>query len=167
MAMPPTGSNAHEQPARTWTTRKLLDWIANRLEEAGVDAPRVCAELLVSAAIGCDRLRLYMEPERVAGEDERERLRDWVRRASSHEPVQYLVGETTFNGRAFEVDRSTLIPRPSTLALVEHMESVTGRTVVTANQASLWQGLRMVRAAQTPTGAGSLFELTSPRTFNA
>ena len=65
--------------------------------------------------------------------------------------------------------RPILIPNTSmnTLALVERMESVTGRIVVTANQASLWQGLRMVRAAQTPTGAGSLFELTSPRTFNA
>ena len=90
------------------------------MDEHDVDAPRVCAELLVSAALECDRLRLYMEPERVASAEERELLRDWVRRASTQEPVQYLVGETWFHGRAFAVDRSTLIPRPATEALVEH-----------------------------------------------
>ena len=74
---------------------------------------------MVSAAIRCERLRLYMEPDRVATDAERETLRDWVRRASLHEPVQYLVGEAWFRGHRFEVDASTLIPRPSTETLVE------------------------------------------------
>ena len=134
MSTPTTGSHAHGNPDQVWTTRKLLEWISTRLEDAGVDAPRVCSELLVSSALGCDRLRLYMEPERVASNSERDRLRDWVRRAGNHEPVQYLVGETTFNGRAFEVDRSTLIPRPSTETLVEHashaLEGVNGARIL-------------------------------------
>ena len=74
---------------------------------------------MVSAAIRCERLRLYMEPDRVATDVERETLRDWVRRASLHEPVQYLVGEAWFRGHRFEVDASTLVPRPSTETLVE------------------------------------------------
>ncbi|MBC03819.1 MAG: protein-(glutamine-N5) methyltransferase, release factor-specific [Phycisphaerae bacterium] len=102
-----------------WTTRRLLKWIRDHLEAQGVDSPRVCSELMVSAAIRCERLRLYMEPDRVATDAEREVLRDWVRRASRHEPVQYLVGETWFRGHRFEVDSSTLIPRPSTETLVE------------------------------------------------
>jgi release factor glutamine methyltransferase len=60
-----------------------------------------------------------MEPDRVATDAEREKLRDWVRRASLHEPVQYLVGEAWFRGHRFEVDSSTLIPRPSSETLVE------------------------------------------------
>lgn len=84
-----------------------------------MDSPRPCAELLLTAVIGCDRMRLYMEPERVASDQERETLRDWVSRAAAHEPVQYLVGEAWFHGRLYEVDRSTLIPRPATEVLVD------------------------------------------------
>ena len=89
------------------------------MESHGVDSPRPCAELLLTAVIGCDRMRLYMEPERVASDQERETLRDWVSRAAAHEPVQYLVGEAWFHGRLYEVDRSTLIPRPATEVLVD------------------------------------------------
>lgn len=119
MSTPTSSSESHDPVGAVWTTRKLLDWIASRLAEHEVESPRVCAELLISAALGCDRLRLYMEPERVASAQERDMLRDWVRRASAQEPVQYLVGETWFHGRPFEVDRSTLIPRPATETLVE------------------------------------------------
>src|SRR5690606_33186268 len=48
-------------------------------------------------------------------------LRELVARAAQHEPVQYLVGQAWFFSRAFEVNRSTLIPRPSTETLVEHV----------------------------------------------
>ena len=60
-----------------------------------------------------------MEPDRVATEEERSTLRDWVQRASVHEPVQYLVGECWFRGLRIEVDASTMIPRPATETLVE------------------------------------------------
>ena len=49
-----------------WTTRRLLSWIRTHLESRKIDSPRICAELLVSAAIGAERLRLYMEPDRLA-----------------------------------------------------------------------------------------------------
>ena len=105
--------------SQNWTTRRLLSWIRGHLEERGVDAPRVSAEMLVSAAIGAERLRLYMEPDRVASQGERDILRDWIRRAGDHEPIQYLVGEAWFHGLRIEVDASTLIPRPSSETLVE------------------------------------------------
>ncbi len=79
----------------------------------------VCADMLLSAAIGAERLRLYMEPDRLASDDERATLRAWVKRASNHEPVQYLVGEAWFHQARIEVDSSTMIPRPATETLVE------------------------------------------------
>lgn len=111
-------------PARTsepaiWTTRRLLDWIRGHLERHGIDNPRVCAEMLVTSVIGCERMRLYMEPDRPASPEERAALRDLVGRAARHEPVQYLVGEGWFFSRPFEVGPAVLIPRPSTETLVE------------------------------------------------
>lgn len=102
-----------------WTTRRLLGWIAPALTRAGVDSPRVCAELLVAHVIGCDRLRLYADPDRPATPDERERLRGLVARALEHEPVQRLVGEAWFFSKPYIVDRRVLIPRPETELLVE------------------------------------------------
>ncbi|HAW95944.1 MAG TPA: peptide chain release factor N(5)-glutamine methyltransferase [Phycisphaerales bacterium] len=103
----------------TWTTRRLLDWIRGFLETNQVDSPRVCAELLLGHVLGCERLRLYMEPDRIVSEVDLGRLRSLVERASRHEPVQYLVGVWPFHGREFEVSPCTLIPRPCTEGLVE------------------------------------------------
>lgn len=103
----------------SWTTRRLLAWIRTHLEAHEVDSPRVCAELLVAHVFKCERLRLYMDADRVATESERMTLRGLVKRASEHEPVQFLVGSWPFHGRTFEVDSSTLIPRPATETLLE------------------------------------------------
>lgn len=84
-----------------------------------MDSPAVCADMLLAAAIGAERLRLYMEPERLASDEERATLRGWVTRASNHEPVQYLVGEAWFHQARIEVNSSTMIPRPATETLVE------------------------------------------------
>ncbi len=102
-----------------WTIRRLLDWIRGFLEANEVDAPRVCAELLLGHVLGCERLRLYMEPDRVLSSEDLATLRALVERASQHEPVQYLVGAWPFHGREFEVSPCTLIPRPCTEGLVE------------------------------------------------
>lgn len=99
--------------------RRLLRWIQDHLTARQVDSPRVSAEILVAHVLECERLRLYMDIDRVATDAERARLRDLVARAARHEPVQYLVGSWPFFGRTFEVSPATLIPRPSTETLVE------------------------------------------------
>lgn len=114
--MPATDAAKTDGP---WTTRRLLPWITGFLTERAVDAPRVCAELLLGHVLGCERTRLYMEVDRPASPTELARLRELVKRAGQQEPVQYLVGETWFHARPFFVDRSTLIPRPATETLVE------------------------------------------------
>jgi len=86
-----------------------------------VDSPQLVAEMLLAHVIGCERMRLYMEVDRPASPLELSTLRELVKRAGEHEPVQYLVGHAWFFGKPFEVNRSTLIPRPSTETLVEHV----------------------------------------------
>ena len=119
MSTPSESQQSAPAPGAPWTSRQLLSWIQSHLQSKDVDAPRVCAELLVAHVLGCDRLRLYMEPDREASEGERAELRALVGRAAAHEPVQFLVGQWPFHGRSFEVAPCTLIPRPATEALVE------------------------------------------------
>jgi release factor glutamine methyltransferase len=109
---------AQNAPAR-WTTRSLLAWMRDAFTKADIDSPRLCSEMLLSHVLECDRLRLYMEADRPASPEERDRLRDLVARALRHEPVQYLVGEAWFYSLPFHVDRRVLIPRPSSETIVE------------------------------------------------
>lgn len=87
--------------------------------QKGLDSPRLLAELLMAHVLGCERLRLYMEADRPASDEERARLRMLVGRALKHEPVQYLVAEAWFFSMPLYVDSRVLIPRPSTETIAE------------------------------------------------
>jgi len=115
-------SDASRDAADTrWTTSDLLTWMRSHFHERGVDSPRVVAEMLLAHVIGCERLRLYMEPQRPATPDELKQLRELVVRASNREPVQYLTGLASFFGRDFFINQSTQIPQPCTEVIVERV----------------------------------------------
>lgn len=105
----------------TWTTRALLHWTAEHLGRRGVDAPRLCADMLLAHVLHVPRLQLYLDPDRPASPLERAAFRELVERAAQHHPVQYLVGQAPFFSLTFDVDPRVLIPRPSTETLVEHV----------------------------------------------
>ena len=65
-------------------------------------------------------------------------------------------------GRLADSDHPVLIPNTSvnTLSMIEDLERVTGRTLITANQASLWHGARLLECAPRADNAGQLFRLS-------
>lgn len=105
--------------SETWTTRRLLTWMAGAFTQKGIDSPRLCAEILVGSVLKCERMRLYMDPDRPASTQELATLRGLVARALKHEPVQYLTGSAWFFGLELTVDQRVLIPRPCTEGIVE------------------------------------------------
>jgi release factor glutamine methyltransferase len=123
-------------------------WIDGHLSAKGVDSPRVCAEMLLSHVLGCERMQLYMDADRPASADELDRLRALVVRAGRHEPVQYLVGEAWFWSKRFVVGPATLIPRPATEHLVEE--------AVAAMRAAGAAGASPVRMLEIGTGTGCI-----------
>lgn len=111
-----------------------MAWMQQAFFKAGLDSPRRMAETLIAHTIGCERLKLYTDPDRPASPLERQTLRDLVARALKNEPIQYLVGEESFFGMNFHVDRRVLIPRPSTQTIVEHILQHARATHGSANQ---------------------------------
>ena len=103
-----------------WTSRKLLNWMRDRFEASGLDAPRVQAETLLAEAFDCSRLELHMHPDRPASGEERDHLRDQVRRILSGEPLHYVTGKAQFWHGSFAVRPCTQIPQPCTELLVSH-----------------------------------------------
>lgn len=114
-------ATSSREAQQTWTTRRLLGWMQSHFESRQIESPRLVGEMLLAYVLDCDRMRLYMEVDRPASPEELARLRELVARAAKHEPVQYLVGHGWFYKGDFEVNRSTLIPRPSTETLVEQV----------------------------------------------
>jgi release factor glutamine methyltransferase len=95
--------------------------VEGHLTERGVEGADLVSRWLVARSIGTDPIHLYTDLDRPASADERATLRDLVRRAAMHEPVQYLLGEGGFLGRPFEVGPGVLIPRTATEGIVQHI----------------------------------------------
>jgi release factor glutamine methyltransferase len=105
----------------SWTVRRLLGWTQERFESVGIESPRVDAEHLLSFALACSRMSLYLDHDKVVQGPERARFRELVKRRLGREPVAYIEGKRGFHALGLElhVDRRVLIPRPETELLVD------------------------------------------------
>jgi release factor glutamine methyltransferase len=118
---PPIVQNAEvpADPQKVWTVLELLRWTTGHFRERGIESPRLDAECLLAHALGCDRLRLYVDFEKPVGEPERARFRALVReRARERTPVALLTGVREFWSLPLRVTRDVLVPRPETETLV-------------------------------------------------
>jgi release factor glutamine methyltransferase len=89
------------------------------LAKKGVDSPRLQAELLLARVIGLARMQLYLNFERSLSAEETDALRELVKRRGQREPLQHILGSTSFCGYEIAVNRHVLIPRPETELLAE------------------------------------------------
>jgi release factor glutamine methyltransferase len=101
---------------------KVLEAIQRSTEylaRKGVESPRLQTELLLGHLLKLPRMRLYLEFERVLSRAEVDGLRELIRRRGQREPLQHIVGFTSFCGLEIAVNRNVLVPRPETELLAE------------------------------------------------
>ncbi len=89
------------------------------LEEAGVAVPRLTAEVLLSHALGRERVYLYAHPEQELREVEWIHYGRYLHERMQGKPTQYITRRQEFYGREFRVTPDVLIPRPETEHVVE------------------------------------------------
>jgi release factor glutamine methyltransferase len=92
---------------------------AGFLEKKGIESPRLQAELLLAHVLKLPRMQLYLKFERLLADAEVDQLRELVRRRGAREPLQHIVGSTSFCGLEISVNRHVLVPRPEAELLAE------------------------------------------------
>lgn len=96
------------------------DWVRDahaRLARAGVEAPRLEAQLLAACALGIERSQLLPHLEEPMSNTKE--AHELLGRRLEGEPLAYLRGHREFFGREFRVGPGVLVPRHETETLVE------------------------------------------------
>ena len=102
-----------------WTVQRILERTTRYLTARGVESARLEADLLCAHARKCPRIRLYTDLDVPMGDQERARMRDYVRQRAARVPLAYITGHREFYGRRFAVGRGVMIPRPETETLID------------------------------------------------
>ena len=89
------------------------------LGKKNVESPRLQTELLLAHLLQMPRMKLYLNFDRLLTSAETDALRELVKRRGLREPLQHIVGSTSFCGYEIAVNRHALVPRPETELLAE------------------------------------------------
>jgi release factor glutamine methyltransferase len=101
------------------TVLELLESTTRYFAKHEIASPRLTIELMLADALKKTRMQLYLEFDQVVPEPILERLRPLVKRRAEGEPLEYVLGATTFAGHRVTVGPDVLIPRPETEILLE------------------------------------------------
>jgi release factor glutamine methyltransferase len=99
--------------------QEAIDAAVDGLTAAGVEDPRLDAEVMLAAASGLDRAALVASQDVEVAPAAARLFGEMVRRRLRREPVAYIVGSKGFRRLDLMVDHRVLIPRPETELLVE------------------------------------------------
>ncbi len=113
----------------TATIAQLIAEGVRRLQGAGVDTPRLDAEILLADALGVSRAYLFAHPEEEVDEATEREWRCRLERRHRREPLAYILGRAEFYGLEFTVTPEVLVPRPETEVLVETVIAAEPATV--------------------------------------
>jgi release factor glutamine methyltransferase len=121
------------------TVSEALRLAERELAAAGVDTPRVDAELLLAHVLGMSRSGVYAETDaEVPG-----RYQVLLGRRLKREPLAYVLGEWGFRRLVLKTDARALVPRPETEIVVERCLALLG-------------GERAPRVLDVGTGTGAI-----------
>ncbi|HYH24579.1 MAG TPA: peptide chain release factor N(5)-glutamine methyltransferase [Blastococcus sp.] len=96
--------------------RALVTGAAGRLADAGVESPRVDAELLLAHVLGIPRARLLTLDE--VDDDAASRFEVLLGQRADRVPLQHLTGHAPFRFLELAVGPGVFVPRPETELLV-------------------------------------------------
>jgi release factor glutamine methyltransferase len=121
------------------TVSEALRAAERELAAAGVDTPRIDAELLFAHVLGTSRSGVYAQGD----VDVPDTWQVLLRRRVEREPLAYVLGEWGFRRLVLKTDARALVPRPETEIVVERC-------------LELLRGEREPRVLDVGTGTGAI-----------
>lgn len=102
------------------TILEILNRTKQFFEKKGVPDARLDAEYIISFGLKMkSRMDLYLNFEKPLTPAELDVLRPMVARRANREPLQHIIGDTSFRGFIIKCDARALIPRPETESIVD------------------------------------------------
>ncbi len=101
------------------TVLEAIQKSAGFLDKKNVESPRLQSELLLAHLLKMPRMKLYLNFDRALTTAETDDLREFIKRRAAREPLQHIVGSTSFCGHEILVNKNVLVPRPETEMLAE------------------------------------------------
>ena len=102
------------------TVLEILNRTKAFFEKKGVPDPLLDAQYIISHGLKMkNRMDLYLNFEKPLTSAELDILRPLVARRANREPLQHIIGDTSFRGFTIKCDPRALIPRPETESLVD------------------------------------------------
>ena len=91
------------------------------LKEQGLEHADLKLRMIMSDLLNIPRLELELHREKVLSKSQLRAFDQRMVRLRNQEPVQYIIGSTSFMGLSIQCDQRGLIPRPETELLCDHV----------------------------------------------
>ena len=101
------------------TISQAITDYTTRLEQAGVDAPRLDARLLVQHALQCVHEDIIRDSDKPLSDEQALAIQSLMQRRLNREPLSHIVGYRNFWKHRFIVTSDVLDPRPDSETLIE------------------------------------------------
>ena len=135
------------------TVLEAIQKSAEFLAKKNVESPRLQTELLLAHLLKMPRMKLYLNFERALSPTETDAFRELVKRRGQREPLQYIVGSTSFCGFEILVNRHALVPRSETELLAEEGWKFFGKNKTTVLDFGTGSGcIAIALAVKCPNG---------------
>ena len=106
------------------TILDVINLSTDYLKKCNIENPRRQAEELISQVLAMSRMDLYLDFSRPLTDDELAKLRSWLKRRGSGEPLQYIQGYVEFLSCRITVNPNVLIPRQETEILCDKIAKI-------------------------------------------
>lgn len=104
------------------TIKDIRIFIRNELASVLNDPEiKIVTDILIKTATGITKLHQLYDDRHIITGTGQQKIAEYVMDLKTGKPLQYVIGETVFFGCAIKLNSSTLIPRPETEELVDHI----------------------------------------------
>lgn len=107
------------------TVLEILNVTTEFFKKNKVPDARLDAQYILAHGLKMKRMDLYLNFDRPLTENELTILRPLVARRAKREPLQHIIGNTSFRGFLINCDKRALIPRPETEMMVDFVKEET------------------------------------------